>query len=26
MNLVLAAALSSFFLWLAENIGTVTGT
>ena len=26
MNLVLAAALSSFFLWLAENIGTLTGT
>jgi uncharacterized membrane protein YoaT (DUF817 family) len=26
MNLVLAGALSSFFLWLAENIGTLTGT
>ncbi len=26
MNLVLAGALSSLFLWLAENIGTLTGT
>jgi len=26
MPLPLAAALASFFLWLAENIGTITGT